>query len=278
MAGEVVALGPGIKRLRPGDRVALNNVVGCGACPACRAGNYVMCPNWDGSRDVNGGFAELVLAPERNCLKLDEAIDYETGCLLFDNWGTPFSALEKAGVKNGDDVVVSGCGPIGLGAVGLARLRGVFVIAVDPLPSRQQTAVQMGAEVALAPGADLPAAVRQHTSGLGAHFVIECSGRGAAYPLGLAALRHGGTLVSVGEEAKFELHPSDVIIRRALRILGSWYSSMAQGRQVQDLVLQNKINPKVLVSHRAPLAEFPRLFQQVCEQPETVTKAVIINR
>ena len=277
VTGEVVALGPAVRRLRAGDRVAINNVVGCGACPACRAGVFVMCPSWTGEEDVNGGFGERVVAPERNCMKLADDIDYETGCLLFDNWGTPFSALERARVAVGDDVVVMGCGPIGLAAVGLAKLRGAFVVAVDPLPARLDMAAGLGADVTLTPGDDTAAEVRRRTSGLGARVAVECSGKPPAYPIALASLRIGGVLVTVGEGGALDLRPSEAVIRRHLSIVGSWYSSMAQGAQVQDLVRQGKMVPRALVTHRGPLAEFPRIFRQVCEAPEQVVKAVILN-
>jgi len=277
VAGEVVALGPAVRRLRVGDRVAINNVVGCGACPACRAGVFVKCPNWTGAEDVNGGFGERVVAPERNCLKLADGIDYETGCLIFDNWGTPFAALERGRVAGGDDVVITGCGPIGLAAVALAKLRGAFVVAVDPEPSRLAVAASLGADVTLAPGDDTAPTVRQRTSGLGARVAVECSGKPPAYPIGLASLRIGGVMVTVGEGGALDLRPSEAVIRRHLSIVGSWYSSMGQGSQVQDLVLQGKIVPRILVTHRGPLEEFPRIFRLVCEAPDQVVKAVIIN-
>jgi len=278
VAGEVIALGPEVKRPRVGDRVAVNNVVGCGVCPACRAGAFVRCPHWSGEDDVNGGYGELLVAPARNCMRLADEIDYETGCLLFDNFGTPFAALERAGVASGDDVVVMGCGPIGLAAVVLAKMRGAFVVAVDPLPYRLDVASRLGADRVLAPGDDTAAVVHDATSGLGARVVLECSGKPPSYPIALASLRIGGTLVTVGEGGEMLLRPSDLVIRRNLSIVGSWYSTMHQGRLVQDLVLQKKIEPRVLVTHRGPLQEFPRIFRQVCEFSDDVIKAVIVNQ
>ena len=277
VAGQVVALGPGVKRLRVGDRVAIHNVVGCGVCPACRTGAFVLCPNWTGERDVNGGFGELVAAPERNCLLLADGIDYETGCLILDNWGTPFAALERAEVADGDDVVVTGCGPIGLAAVALAKLRGAFVVAVDLLPYRLDVASRLGADVALPPGDDVPAAVYRCTSGQGARVVLECSGKPPSYPSGLASLRMGGLMVTVGEGGEMMLRPSELLLRRRLAILGSWYSTMFQGAQVQDLIVQKKMDPRVLVTHRGPLQDFPRLFKTVCECSDHVVKAIILN-
>jgi threonine dehydrogenase-like Zn-dependent dehydrogenase len=161
VAGVVGEVGTGVKHLRSGDRVAVNNVVGCGRCPACRAGNFVLCQNWTGDQDVNGGFAELVAAPERNCILLPDDLDNESGCLIFDNFGAPFCALERGGAQPGDDVLVTGLGPIGLAAVILAKLRGAFVIAADPLPFRRELALHLGADAALEPGETLASQVRE---------------------------------------------------------------------------------------------------------------------
>jgi threonine dehydrogenase-like Zn-dependent dehydrogenase len=276
VAGEIIALGEGVQRLKLGDRVAVNNVVGCGRCAACRRGAFVLCEEWDGSHDVNGGFAEWVAAPERNCLLLAEEIDSLTGAQIFDNFGTPFAAIERAAIAPGDDVLISGCGPIGLAAILMARLRGAFVIAADPLPARRAFALSLGADHALAPDEHLPQAVRDLTDGAGARAALECSGKSPAYPLVLRALRIGGTLISVGEGAQYDLHPSDTLIRRHLTIAGTWYSSMGQGAQIQQMIRQRLITPRVLISHTAPLAGFPALFQKVCEQPDDVIKALVI--
>jgi threonine dehydrogenase-like Zn-dependent dehydrogenase len=277
VAGEVVARGPGVVWLQEGDRVAVNNVVGCGVCPACRAGDFVRCPEWTGAHDVNGGFAELVVAPQRNCMKLDPTVDDVTGCLLFDNFGTPFAALNRGGVVAGDDVMVLGLGPIGLGAVILAKLRGAFVIAVDPIPERRLAAARFGADVTLAPGDELPETIMAATSGLGAQVVLECSGRPAAYPPAIESLRIGGVLVTVGEHGEMMLRPSERLIRRHLGILGTWYSTMMDGKALQDLVIRHQIQPTVLVSHTGTLDEFPELFETAVEHPDEVLKAVVVN-
>jgi threonine dehydrogenase-like Zn-dependent dehydrogenase len=277
VAGEVVAVGAGVQKLQPGDRVAVNNVVSCGACPACQQGAFVLCPYWTGQNDVNGGFAELVAAPERNCLLLDDAIDYVTGALIFDNLGTPYHAVQRAGVAEGDHVVVSGCGPIGLGTVIFAKLAGATVTALDPLPYRREMARSLGADAADAPSSESAAAIREAAGGIGPHVFIECSGRGEAYHFGLSLLRQGGVFTSVGEHARFELHPSDQIIRKALDLRGSWYSTMPDGARIQELILRGKVNPQALVSHTAPLSGFPALFKQVCEFGDRVVKAVIIE-
>ncbi|AIQ57905.1 hypothetical protein PBOR_13920 [Paenibacillus borealis] len=76
------------------------------------------------------GFSEKFVVPERNCLKLDHSVSYEVGSLIFDNWGTPYSAISRTSMKAEDYVVVIGCGPIGLAAVRLAKLRGALAYDV----------------------------------------------------------------------------------------------------------------------------------------------------
>jgi len=277
VAGEVVELGPGVNNLKIGDRVAVNNVVGCGQCPACLAGAFVLCPQWNGSLDVNGGFGEFVAAPERNCLLLEDAVSYQTAALIFDNMGTPYHAVQRGGITAGDSVVISGLGPIGLGAVIFAKMQGASVIAIDPLLYRREKALSFGADVTLTPGADVPNRVRELSAGVGARVLIECSGRGEAYPVGMDCLRHGGVLVSVGEHAHFDFQPSQYLIRKSLEIRGSWYSTMLDGLHIQDLILQGRVNPDALITHRGSLADFPAMFEKVCEFDESVIKAVILN-
>jgi len=275
ISGEVVDVGPGVRSLKPGDRVAINNVVGCGRCDDCRKGDFVRCANRPG-KDVNNGFAEYVAAPERNCLKLDRRISFEAGCLIFDNWGTPFAAIRRAGVKAGDSVIVTGCGPIGLAAVKLCVGLKASVIAVDPVEYRRNIAGQLGAAAVLAPDVVFLSRVRELTAGRGADIVLECSGKGLAYAAGLSVLRVGGTFVAIGEGAQFDLHPSELIIRNHLNLLGSWYTTMNQGREVQALMLRRKIpDPSVFVTHRPRLEDLPRVFGKIADCADGVLKAVV---
>ncbi|NLT53939.1 MAG: alcohol dehydrogenase catalytic domain-containing protein [Actinomycetales bacterium] len=274
VAGVVVALGPGTSRLRRGDRVAVNNVRGCGTCTSCLEGDFVRCA--DGIVHMGHGFSELVAVPERNCLPLADGIGFEAGCLLFDTWGTPFAALEKAGAAAGDTIAVLGCGPIGLAAVSLATLRGARAIGVDPLAVRRDAARRAGAVAAVDPGADAAARLLDLTGGAGVDVALECSAQAAAYHLALAALRIGGTLVTLGEGAVVELRPSEALIPRQLRILGSLYTSMPQGARVQQLVSGRHVDALAFTTHRFSLAELPSTFGAVVEHRDGVLKALVL--
>jgi threonine dehydrogenase-like Zn-dependent dehydrogenase len=275
-AGDVVAIGDGVAGLKVGDRVAVNAVVGCGACPACAEGAFTLCPDRTGRDDVTQSFCQLVVAPERNCLVLDPAVDYVAGCLLFDQWGTPFAAVERAAITAADTVAVTGLGPIGLGAVKCATLRGARVIALDPVAYRREMALALGADAVLDPtAADAGEALKAITGG-GPTVALECSGSGAAYAVQLAALRARGRLVSVGEHAEFTFHPSRDVLRRNLSILGSWYTTMPQGAGVQRLVVKGMLPAKALVTHTVTLEEAPSAFARAVDMRDGVVKTVIV--
>jgi len=275
VAGEVDKLGEGVHSLALGDRVMINNVGGCGICPACRAGAFVLCPTWDGSLDVNNGFGEYVIAPVRNCMRLLPGLDFVDGALIMDNWGTPYGGIVRSHVAAGTDVVVNGCGPIGQAAVGLAKAMGAYVIAVDPNQWRREFALKNGADAAFAPQ-DLPTAVRGLTNGLGAQVVLECSGNGKAYENCLKSLQHEGSLVAIGEHAELMFHPSDQVIRRSLKIIGSWYSTMPQAAEIMQLALSGRIHLKSFLTRTITLEEVPDVFGAIMDCEDGMMKCVIV--
>jgi threonine dehydrogenase-like Zn-dependent dehydrogenase len=275
VAGEVDALGDGVYSLAPGDRVAVNNAGGCGTCPACRMGAFVLCPGWDGSLDVNNGFGEYLVAPARNCMKLLPGIDFIDGALIMDNWGTPYGGVKRGGIGPGMDVLVNGCGPIGQAAVALCKAFGAYVLAADPVPSRRDAALALGAAKAFAPG-ELSREVRECTQGLGVHAVMECSGAGAAYEPCLDSLRVGGSLIAIGEHAEYPYQSSERIIRRSLRIVGTWYSTMGQGGEVMRLAADGRINLKSFLTHTVTLEEVPGIFEAVMNMDKGIIKCVVV--
>jgi len=242
----------------------------------CAEGAFTLCSNRTGRDDVNDGFCGYVVAPLRNCLVLDPALDYVAGCLLFDQWGTPFAAVERAAVTAADTVAVTGLGPIGLGAVKCAALRGARVIALDPVGYRREMALALGADAALDPTAEAVTAKLKELTGGGPTVALECSGSGKAYAVQLGALRPRGRLVSVGEHAEFTFHPSQDVLRRNLAILGSWYTTMPQGAGVQRLMVQGAIPAKALVTHTVSLEEAPSAFARAVDMTDGVVKTVIV--
>jgi len=269
VAGEVDKLGDDVHALNVGDRVMINNVGGCGDCQACRAGAFTLCRNWTGALDVNNGFGEYLIAPIRNCMKLLPELDFVDGALIMDNWGTPYGGIKRAGITRGMDVIVNGCGPIGQAAVGICKAFGAYVIAVDPNKWRREYALKNGADIALSPE-ELP------FTDYVIDVVLECSGYGPSYDNCLKSLKHEGTLVAIGEHAEVSFNSSDLIVRRSLKIVGSWYSTMPQGAELMQLAASGQINLKSFVTKIVKLEDVPNVFGQIMACDEGWLKCMIV--
>lgn len=108
-AGIIAATGAGVKQFKAGDRVAVYLAVGCGVCAACRMGNFFLCPDWRClGFTADGGNAEYLVVPERNCLRVPNSISYVAAAISTDAFGTLYSACRKLGVD--------GARVIGIGA------------------------------------------------------------------------------------------------------------------------------------------------------------------
>ncbi|MFD2333160.1 zinc-binding dehydrogenase [Cohnella sp. GCM10020058] len=274
-AGVIVKAGAGVTDLKPGDRVAVNNVKGCGECEECRAGRFVRC---GGAPLVHMGFgfAERMAVPARNCLPLDPAISFEQGALLFDNWGTPYAALKRTRLGAGDSVLVTGCGPIGLAAVALCKAKGAAVAAVDPIATRREAALRLGASIAVSPDEAAAWRLRAFSGESGFGYGVDCSGKTASYELIFELIAIGGTVVTIGEGAKFALDSSR-LIHKHLTLLGSLYSSMEDGAELQRMAVAGELDPLAFVTHRFRLADLPSEFGKVMGGDGALLKAVVLN-
>lgn len=274
-AGVVIKAGAGVTDLKPGDRVAVNNVKGCSECDECRAGRFVRCTGAP-LVHMGYGFAEQMAVPARNCLLLDPAISFEKGALLFDNWGTPYAALKRAPIRPGDRVLVTGCGPIGLAAIALIQAQGALVAAVDPIAARRDAALRLGASIAVAPSEAAAEALRDFAGKSGFASGVDCSGRSASYDLIFNLIAIGGTIVSIGEGAKFTFDSSRMI-HKHLTLVGSLYSSMEDGAELQRMAIDGRLDLGAFVTHRFRLADLPSDFGKVMGEDASLLKAIVVN-
>jgi threonine dehydrogenase-like Zn-dependent dehydrogenase len=256
--GVVVEAGPGCRRFRPGDRVALYHIAGCGLCHDCRTGYLISCTSpqraaYGWQRD--GGHADYLLAEERTCVALPEPLTFVDGACVACGFGTAYEALRRAGVSGGDAVLVTGLGPVGLAVGLLARGLGARVrVGVDTVETRRQLAVAVGAvDVALAADADTTEAVRAATGGHGCEVAVDCSGSTAARTGALLGLRRWGRCVLVGEGGRVEVDASPVLIHRQLTVHGSWVTSIGRMEELVEQLVRWELHPERVVTDRLPL-------------------------
>ncbi len=272
-AGVVEEVGPAAEAVKPGERVVVYDVIGCGECRYCAAGQFTYCQHRVGS--VSGGYGERLVAPARNLLRLPEDVSFDLGCLLSDNFGTPAKACRKVGVGAGLTVAVFGCGPIGLNTVQVAAAYGAMVIAVDPLAYRREAAVRVGAREAIDPGQDDPVQALRDLTGGGADRALECSGSPQAERQALKCVRPAGRVCFVGECGRLEISPSEDLIRGDVEVMGSWYIHTADFATNLALLGSTDADPLRIVTHTVPLADIGHAFRVFCDHEEDCLKAVV---
>ena len=196
--GIVEELGPGVRNFHVGDRVVICSTIACGNCSYCRAGYYAQCdeanPNGNetaffGSPESAGGFhglqAEQARVPYANVgmVKLPDEITDDQAILLSDIFPTGWMAAEQAEIRQGNSVVVFGCGPVGQFAIASARLMGAGrIFAVDRVASRLDMARAQGAEAIDFANEDPVEVLRELTGGIGPDRAIDAVGMDAERP------------------------------------------------------------------------------------------------
>ncbi|MBB6730684.1 NAD(P)-dependent alcohol dehydrogenase [Cohnella sp. CBP 2801] len=200
-AGMVKAVGSGVTRFKPGDRVAVEPGVTCGRCAFCKEGRYNLCPDVQflATPPVDGAFVQYIAHREDFLYPIPDRLSYEAAAL-----NEPFSvgihAAKRAGLKPGQSVAIMGMGPVGLMAVVAAKASGAEkIIVADLEPIRLEAALKLGATQAVnIRDSDPVQAVRQATGGLGADVAFETAGNPKALQSALYAARRGGKLAIVG--------------------------------------------------------------------------------
>jgi S-(hydroxymethyl)mycothiol dehydrogenase len=216
VTGTVREVGDGVTTVAVGDTVVVAPMVPCGECKQCLVGRAEACPRKlpqnpaaqlvDGpaaNRVLGvGGLAEMVVIPERQVVKIDPRVPREVAALL--GCGVPSgfgAAVHTAAVGPADDVVVMGCGGVGLAAVAGAKYAGARrIIALDSNPAKLPMAERFGATdvVDVSSVGDVAAVVQEITGGLGADVVIDAVGGSRTFLQGFGLRAPGARLVIVG--------------------------------------------------------------------------------
>jgi len=257
-AGDVVQVGHLVTDVREGDRVTAEGHIVCGRCHLCRTGNAHVCPN---TRiigvDRDGCFADYIAMPATNVWHLDESVSYEIGG-IHDPMGNAFHTSLTNTEIPGSTVLVTGCGPIGLFAVGICRAAGASrIIASDVNTTRLALARTMGAHDAVTPQ-EAEGAVRHATGDLGVDVVLEMSGVPSAIHQAFKLVRVGGRVQMLGIPAKpMEIDFATEIIFKGITIYGVVGRRMYETWiQMSQFLRSGQFDPTPVITHRFPLERF----------------------
>jgi (R,R)-butanediol dehydrogenase/meso-butanediol dehydrogenase/diacetyl reductase len=265
-AGVVEAVGPGVLRLRPGQRVSIHHHQGCGVCPDCARGETVACSVKHEIVGVHlsGAFGEYVVAQERNCIPLPAQASFVDGAFYACVGSTAYGALRRLGVMAHQSLAVYGLGPVGLSCVLVGRALGLRVVGVDPVPRRVALALECGAQEALnAAQADAVAAVRRfgRVEGFdgsdGVDFVVETSGSAAGRANVVPSLRREGRAALVGAGSSGPVIDGADILARAATLIGSVVFPLGWMWDLARLCASSGLRFEPAVTHRFALDQAP---------------------
>jgi threonine 3-dehydrogenase len=263
-SGEVVALGPDVTGVQPGDYVAGETHVPCGQCFQCRNGLQHVCGNlklFGIHRD--GCFAEYATIPAICAHRIPTTIPPNVAAML-EPLGTSVRAVLEVHPA-GETVAVLGCGPIGLFAVAAAKAVGAArVIATDIREERLALARAVGADLVLdARQVNVTDVIQQQTGGVGVDAIVEASGSVPAIEGAWKYLRKGGKVALIGlpsEPVRVNLGP-DVIFKEA-RIIGIHGREMfATWTKMEQMLERGLLRVDPVITHEMPLERWAEAFQ-----------------
>jgi threonine 3-dehydrogenase len=260
--GEIVAIGSEVRGLKAGDRVSGEGHITCGHCRNCRAGRRHLCRNTVGV-GVNrpGCFAEYMSLPASNVFKLPAAISDEIASILDPFGNATHTALSFDLV--GEDVLITGAGPIGIMAVAIARFAGArHVVITDVNPYRLELAKRMGASRALDVRTEnIDAAMRSLGMEEGFDVGLEMSGVPSAFRELLRTMHHGGNIALLGIMPQDTGIHWDEVIFKGLVLKGVYGREMFETWYKMSSMLQSGLDIAPVITHRLAIADFRSGFE-----------------
>lgn len=258
-AGEVVATGKGVERVRTGDLVSVVPMRGCGHCPACLSGEPAWCPQF---ALQGGGYAEYATAGELQCVALPRSASLADGAII-EPLAIALHGAVLSELKAGDKVVVLGAGPIGLAVAYWARQLGAGTVVVqDIAPFQEERALQMGA-TAFVCDRDEPVAASDRALGGKADIVFECVGLPGLIAQAVEQVRVKGTILLLGLCTRPDTFNSFAMLSKEVRLITSAFFKRQEYETALDALSAGSVEPRHLVTDTIGLADVPEVFEQL---------------
>jgi threonine 3-dehydrogenase len=259
--GQIAAVGSNVNDFYPGDIVSGEGHVVCGRCRNCLAGRRHLCAQTQGV-GVNrpGGFAEYISLPMTNIWRHDPKINQEVAA-IFDPFGNAVHTALSFPVL-GEDVLITGAGPIGIMAIPVVRHAGArHVVVTDMNPFRLDLARKMGATVAVNP-TETPIAEVQKQLGMQEGFDVglEMSGNSQALRDMIANMSHGGKIAVLGIPAKEMAIDLRQVIFNMITIKGIYGREMYETWYKMSVMLESGVDISPVITHRFPFYDFQKGF------------------
>ncbi len=278
VAGDVVEVGPGVTRFKVGDRVTVEPHYGCGHCWYCGHGLYNVCPDKKvlGAGGWSGGLGEYIVTPEQTVVKLPDTLSYEEGALI-EPVANGMYAVRHSNITPETNIVVIGCGPIGIGDFLCARLwNPKSILMVDVSDFNLQKAREMGAELTCnSRRENLAGRVMELTDGVGADLVFLAFGDAPTVQQAFEITRRGGqiaqhALMEDGIAFPYRVHQQHELDFKAYNMY-----TFEDFELIARAIHEGKMDLSHFVTQRYPIEQFPEAIEMADKRPEPVLKVMM---
>jgi len=266
-AGEVVEVAQS-GTVEVGDRVVVMPQVPCGKCALCLRGDYIHCQNelnfleTTGYEGGGGTYAQYMVKQDWLLVPIPDDVSYEHAGMACCGLGPTFGAMQLMQVEAFDTVLVTGLGPVGLGAVVNGVYRGARVLGVEGHPYRADLAKELGAEAVIDPAdEDALQQIAGLTKGIGIDKAVDCSGVAQAQRLCIDAARRKGQVAFVGEAGDLTVRVSNDLIRKGLTIHGAWHYNLADGPRIMQVIRECGDLLDKQITHTFPMSRAQEAFE-----------------
>ncbi len=289
--GVVASLGPGVDEYEIGERVTVEIHAGCGQCKRCRQGMYTSCHNYGknyGKVDkghrangftTDGGFAEYAVNNINTLVRIPDSMSDEEATLVVTAGTAAYGLTELGGLVAGESVVVTGPGPIGLMGVAVAKALGAHpVILTGTRPNRLQKGIELGADHVVNVREEDPVErVKRLTGGLGADYVLECSGASNAVNEALYMCNRGGRVCLAAFPG--ESMPVDIkhVVTNNIYLFGIRGEGKSATHRAGALMEMNSFDATRIHTHTFDMADLPTALRYAKDRVEDAIKVVVKN-
>ncbi len=264
--GRIEQVGSNVSDFHPGDLVSGEGHVVCGLCRNCMAGRRHLCAHTQGvGVNRQGAFAQLVALPMANIWRHEPGIDFDVAA-IFDPFGNAVHTALSFPVL-GEDVLVTGAGPIGIMAAAVARHAGArYVVITDINPHRLELARKVGVTLAVNPK-ETPLAEVQKQLNMHEGFDVglELSGNAQAFRDMLGNMAHGGRIAMLGIPSEPIAIDWNEVIFKMITIKGIYGREMYETWYKMSVMLQSGLDITPVITHRLHYTEFEQGFAAMRE-------------
>ena len=278
-SGVIDAVGCDVTRFKVGDRVVADTGVSCGVCDVCREGDYLNCEHMQAVGTINaidGGYAQYTVMPERHVFSLPDNISFQEGALV-EPIATGLNSVKKGDIKIGDDVLVIGTGPIGLGAVPFVKYSGAKnVILAGRKDFKLDVGKKLGADITInTTKEDLYSRIMEITDGKGPNVIIESSGNADMLILSTKMIAMSGRISVVAfYEQPINNLDIDLAVIKDVQII-SVMGSPNMGQVVLKMMATKKIDFSPMITGVYPLDDVKSVLDDYKNDTEKKIKRLL---